>query len=30
VLDFPVLAVIFYLYAAWLTLRLVRAIGRGL
>jgi len=30
VLDFPVLAAIFYLYAAWLTLRLVRAIGRGL
>jgi len=30
VLDFPVLAVIFYVYAAWLTLRLVRAIGRGL
>jgi ubiquinone biosynthesis protein len=30
VLDVPVLALIFYLYAAWLTLRLVRAIGRGL
>jgi ubiquinone biosynthesis protein len=30
VLDVPVLALVFYLYAAWLTLRLVRAIGRGL
>lgn len=30
VLDVPVLAAVFYLYAAWLTLRLVRAIGRGL
>ena len=30
VLDFPVLAAIFYVYAGWLTLRLVRAIGRGL
>ncbi|HXS54086.1 MAG TPA: AarF/UbiB family protein [Usitatibacter sp.] len=30
VLDVPVLALVFYVYAAWLTLRLVRAIGRGL
>ena len=30
VLDVPVLAAAFYVYAAWLTLRLVRAIGRGL
>jgi ubiquinone biosynthesis protein len=30
ILDVPVLAAAFYLYAAWLTLRLVRAIGRGL
>ncbi len=30
VLDVPVLAAIFYVYAAWLTLRLVRAIGRKL
>jgi ubiquinone biosynthesis protein len=30
VLDVPVLAAVFYLYAGWLTLRLVRAIGRGL
>ena len=30
IFDVPVLAAAFYLYAAWLTLRLVRAIGRGL
>ena len=30
VLEFPVLAAVFYLCAAWFTLRLVRAIGRGL
>lgn len=30
VFDVPVLALVFYIYAAWLTLRLVRAIGRGL
>ena len=30
ILDIPVLAAAFYLYAMWLTLRLVRAIGRGL
>lgn len=30
VLDVPVLAAVFYAYAAWLTLRLVRAIGRRL
>jgi ubiquinone biosynthesis protein len=30
ILDIPMLAVGFYLYAMWLTLRLVRAIGRGL
>src|SRR6185503_3546975 len=30
IFDVPVLAAAFYTYAAWLTLRLVRAIGRGL
>lgn len=30
IFEFPVLAAAFYLYAMWLTLRLVRAIGRGL
>jgi len=30
IFDVPVLAAAFYAYAAWLTLRLVRAIGRGL
>lgn len=30
VFDFPVLAAVFYAYAGWFTLRLVRAIGRGL
>jgi ubiquinone biosynthesis protein len=30
IFDIPVLAAAFYLYAMWLTLRLVRAIGRGL
>ena len=30
ILDVPVLAAAFYLYAMWLTVRLVRAIGRGL